>query len=239
MRGGSSSSSSTLSTSLYAVYKGESNANDSLGTYNGTPYGGLTYTAGKSGNAFTFNGTTAYVSLPDNSLNLTSPFSYSFWIKSSDTTNYTIIIGNLQNARSPYSFVHGYNYWLSAGQIQTDYRSGGNNSAGGTSVGSVANNTWNHVVITYNPTNGATGDKIYINGTLDKSNPALAPSGSGSLNYTSPMKACIGARNPGGTAINLLSNGTSLDEVNIWTKELTATEITELYNAGAGKFYPY
>lgn len=228
---------SSLLTGLYAVYKGESNANDSLGTYNGTAQGGLTYSAGKSGNAFTFNGTNAYVSLPDDSLNFTSAFSHSFWVKSSDTTNYTIILGNIQGARSPYSFAHGYQFWLSAGKVQVDFRDGTTTlNPTLTSSGSVANGSWNHVAITFNPLNLVTGSKIYINGSLDISGvtPAL---GSANL-YSSPMKACIGARNISGSAITNLSSGTSLDESYFWTKELTATEATDLYNSGTGKFYP-
>ena len=228
---------SSLLTNLYAVYKAESNANDSLGVYNGTAQGGLTYTAGKSGNAFTFNGTNAYVSLPDNSLNFTGAFSYSFWIKSSDTTNYTIIVGNIQNARAPYGFTHGYQFWLSAGKVQVDFRDGTSSvNFTQTSSGSVANGSWKHVAITFDPLNIVTGSKIYINGSLDISG-VTPPLGSVNL-YSSPMKACIGARNISGSAITNLSSGTSLDESDFWTKELTSTEITELYNAGAGKFYP-
>lgn len=232
---------SSLLTGLYAVYKAESNANDALGAYNGTAQGGLTYSAGKSGNAFTFNGTNAYVSLPDNSLNLTSSFSYSFWIKSSNTTDYTIIVGNIQNARTPYSFVHGYQYWLAAGKIQLDYRDG-NNSTNFTQTTptTVANGSWNHIVITFNPSNVTTGNKVYINGSLDIS--GITPSTGGTslpIGYSSPMKPCIGARNLSGSAITFLSSGTNIDELNIWTKELTSTEVTELYNTGTGKFYPY
>ena len=72
--------SSSLKTSLFAAYNGESNANDSFGANNGTAVGGLTYTTGKIGNAFTFNGSNAYVSLPDNSLNFTGDFSISLWV---------------------------------------------------------------------------------------------------------------------------------------------------------------
>ena len=228
--------STPLTTGLYAVYKAENNANDSLATYNGTAQGGLTYTAGKSGNAFTFNGTTAYVSLPDNSLNLTSSFSYSFWIKASNTTDYTIIVGNLQNPRGSYSHTHGYLYWLSAGKLQAGYNNGVGISVGQTTTATIANGAWNHVVATYNPNNATTGAKVYINGTLDSQTTSLGlvtPIG-----YSSPMKACIGARNFNGSPLTFLSSGTNVDEMSIWTKELTATEITELYNAGTGKFYP-
>ena len=60
--------------SLYAAYKAESNANDELGTYNGTANGGLTYGTGVDGNSFAFNGTNAYVSLPTNQFNFTNQF---------------------------------------------------------------------------------------------------------------------------------------------------------------------
>ena len=79
MRGGGVPS--TLINNLYAVYKAESNGNDSLGTYNATAVsGGVTYTAGKSGNEFSFNGTNGVVTLPTDSFKLTSDFSFSFWI---------------------------------------------------------------------------------------------------------------------------------------------------------------
>jgi len=232
----SSGSKSTLLTSLYAVYKAESNANDSLGAYNGTAQGGLTYTAGKSGNAFTFNGTNAYVQLPNDSLNFASKFSYSFWIKSSDTTNYGVVIGNVQSARSPYGFFHGYEIGMDSGKYSFYFRTGTNVQIYVVTISVVNNGSWNHLVVTYDPTNVTTGAKIYVNGALNIQGNTLGtvvPIG-----YTSPMKSCIGARNHSGSAVNYLPNGTMLDELNIWNRELTSTEITNLYNSGTGKFYP-
>ena len=84
-----SNSLASLTTSLYAVYKAESNANDSLGTYNGSAIGGVTYTTGKSGNAFTLNGTTSNVQLPDNSLNFTGDFSISIWINPTSVSGFS------------------------------------------------------------------------------------------------------------------------------------------------------
>ena len=52
------------------------------------------------------------------------------------------------------------------------------------------------------------------------------------------MKACIGARNHSGSPVNFLPSGTNLDELNVWAKELTSSEVTELYNSGNGKQYP-
>ena len=227
---------STLLTNLYAVYKAESNANDSLGAYNGTAQGGLTYSTGKSGNAFTFNGTNAYVSLPDDSLNFTNKFSYSFWSKSNNTTDYGVVVGNMQSSRSPFGFFHGYEVSLESGKVYFFLRSGINTQVSHYSTNVVNNGNWNHIVVTYDPTNTTTGAKIYVNGTVDIQADTLGTSNP--IGYTSPMKACIGARNHSGSLVNLLPSGTNIDELNVWNKELTSTEVTDLYNVGAGKFYP-
>jgi hypothetical protein len=197
---------------------------------------GCTFAAGKIGKAFTFDGINDYVALPDNSLNLTGAFSYSFWIKASNTTDYTIIVGNVQNPRGSYSHVHGYQYWLSAGKLQTGYNNGVGISVGQTTTATIANGAWNHVVATYNPNNATTGSKVYINGTLDSQTTSLGLVNP--IGYSSPMKACIGARNFNGSTLTFLSNGTSIDALSAWNKELTASEITELYNSGNGKQYP-
>ena len=227
---GSGTIPSTLNTGLYAVYKAESNANDSFSTYNGTAQGGLTYTTGRDGNAFAFNGTNSYISLPDDSINFTNKFSYSFWVKSNDTTNYGVVVGNVQSPRSSYSTFHGYEIGMDLGKFFIFFRNGYGNQYIYYTTNIVNNGNWNHIVITYDPTNATTGTKIYVNGTLDRQGVTLNPIG-----YSSPMKPCIGARNHSGSPINFLPNGTILDEVGIWTKELTSTEVTELYT----KYYPF
>jgi hypothetical protein len=208
--------------------------NDSVSANHGTLMNGTTFTTGKIGKAFTFDGINDYIALPDNSLNLTNKFSYSFWLKSSDTTGFTVIIGNIQGARAPYGFAHGYQYWLEYGKIVTGYRDGNDSTNYRIESTSVANGSWNHIVITTDITNRSTGIKIYINGNLNASGATPA-----NLVYSSPMKSCIGARNQAGVAEYFLSNGTMLDAVSVWNKELSATEITELYNSGNGKQYPY
>ena len=226
----------SLLTGLYAVYKAESNANDSLGTYNGTAVGGLTYTAGKSGNAFTFNGTTAYVSLPNDSFNnLTQDFSISFWV------NYSSLVGEQSNF-SNFAY-NGTNYWgtaiLASGNTFILYTFNGTpsvyslNITGGQAMSS---NVWYNYVITRKSN---VGSKIYRNGTLLVSDTNTVNPVYNSGN----MQPSIGSLRHGPLNSNLvqhyMTNGTKIDELNIWTKELTATEVTELYNAGTGKFYPY
>ena len=223
---------STLGTGLYAVYKGESNTNDSLGTYNGTPYGGLTYTAGKSGNAFTFNGTNAYVGLPTNSFKFGSDFSICLWSKLQGNVAdvQTLFANYTYDGTYSYGYLFYYhdnalkfNIYNNSGSLQLNY-----------TTASLFNN-WKNVIITRKY---STGTKMYIDGVLVASN-----TNTQNPNYHATMTPAIGAANYGPTFGNYVEyytrNGGIIDEVNVWNKELTATEVTELYNAGAGKFYPY
>ena len=222
---------SSLLTSLYAVYKAESNAIDSLLNYNGTAVGGLTYTAGKSGNAFTFNGSNAYVSLPNNSMNFNTDFSISVW------SNFQGISGVVQslisnitsNGSNALGFLmYYYNHDLT---FQISNNSGNTLLAYSTSA---LVNSWNNIVVTRK---SSTGTKMYINGSLVASNlDTRNPS------YAATMTPSIGAANYGPTYSNLVQyycgNNTKLDEIGVWNKELTATDVTALYNGGTGKFYP-
>ena len=229
-RGGSAPSS--LLTSLYAVYKAESNANDSLGTYNGTAVGGLTYTAGKSGNAFTFNGSNAYVSLPDNSFNFTGDFSVSTWINQSSLPTYQMIISNQAEASGNF---YGWRIWMWNNRVTLDLynANSGTPSARWQTTNTLTTNQWYHIAVTKKPNQSA---KIYLNGTIDVS--LVFGSNSGSLTYTSTNFSTLGVNKYLSIVSDGFFNG-KIDELNVWTKELTATEVTDLYNTGTGKFYPY
>ena len=217
---------STLLTNLYAVYKAENNANDSLGVYNGTAQGGLTYTTGKSGNAFTFNGTNAYVSLPNNSLNFTGDFSVSLWVNRT-TAAVCMIFNNWYNGATPY----GWYIYMVNGTISFLL---GNGTAipicNFNSTYSLATNNWYLLTVT----KSATSAKLYLNGVLNNSSVL-----SSSIAYTTTHYPSIGAaKYDTGLPLFHMDNGSRIDETNIWNKELTATEVTELYNSGTGKFYP-
>lgn len=227
--------SSTLPINLRSVYKAENNANDSLGAYNGTAQGGLTYTTGKSGNAFNFNGSNAYIQLPDNSFNIANDFSYSFWLYMPTTGLSTqgIFMNFGYDGSNFYGFGVNHDTYLrfrifngtdpGVNAITFDY------------VGNGYTNGWHLITFTHKHN---TGNKIYIDGALMNSNTnTISPS------YYSTMKPVIGAFNYGPGFSNLVQyymmNNSKVDELNVWNKELTSTEITELYNSGSGKFYPY
>lgn len=215
-------SSSTLNTGLYAVYKAESNANDSvIGTFkNGTPYGGLTYTAGKSGNAFVFNGTTSYINYPADLFKFISDFSVSFWYNTSSTSFQSLI--------DCYSNSGGKRGWaIQNTGTAINFKTFKDNVTYSDLNYSISTNTWYHVCLVRK---SGTSTKIYLNGTLVASDSITTDQ-----NYLSNY-SLIGAINDGGVLYNYTSG--KLDEVYMWSKELTATEVTDLYNAGTGKFYP-
>lgn len=102
--------------------------------------------------------------------------------------------------------------------------SGWNNDKDWTTT--INTSTWYHVVFTYD---GGTSVKLYWNGSL-----ISTQSLSGALNTTGTTLRFGAAVNGGGTM-----NGGTVDEVGIWNRELSAAEVTLLYNGGNGVTYPF
>jgi len=217
--------STPLTTGLYAVYKGESNANDSLGLYNGTPQGGLTYSTGKSGNAFVGNGTNAYVQIPYNIFSSITEFSISFWVNLNSLTGNQFLFSNIKVSGGVYK---GFGIVKNTAN-KINLQIYGTSSVDLYSNTTLTSNTWYNIVITRK----SSGNKIYTNGILDNSD-----SSSVNPTYYTPQYSQIGAYDNSFNPLSYVTNG-KIDEVNIWNRELTTTEITELYNSGTGKFYPY
>ena len=220
---------STLLTNLYAVYKAESNANDSLGTYNGTAQGGLTYTAGKSGNAFTYNGTNAHVLMPVNSMSK-NIFSMNLWLFNPAAQS-TTLFSDFANDGLNKGFYIDLNNTSSHTIRFVGFNSSVNTIALSAAGGIGFLNRWSMTTITVN----GTAVKIYLDGALTASGTMTLP-----LNYAANSYPCLGGyKVNNNTPSDYLSNGSKVDEFNVWTKELTLTEVTELYNSASGKFYPY
>lgn len=225
---------STLLNSLVSVYKAESNANDSLGTYNGTAQGGLTYVSGKSGNAFKHNGTDAYVSLPNNTFNsFTGDFSISGWMNLARVDVNQAICGAFNNnADTNY---YGWLFWCAGNLLRFTIYNGTNSGisldTSGVGGGNLSASTWIHFAMTRK---GSTGTKLYLNGSFKTSNTSTQnPVYHSTTNYCT-----IGTYKYYAAPNFLFSNNSLIDEIEFRNKELSASEITELYNAGAGKYYP-
>ena len=224
---------STLPTGLVSVYKAESNANDSLGTNHGTALGGLTYTTGKSGNAFTLNGITTYVDMGDVLDVGLNSWSYSMWFNTALSTTYQDLFAKSLAAGLTGRF---------AAYLQNDKVKFFLETSGGVAfietVNSISINTWYNVVYVVDRTSVL---DIYLNGTLQSVNRTgilnIAPYSASNFNTNCPFR--IGCYTASNNITALPSFNGKIDEFGIWNRVLTATEITELYNAGTGKFYPY
>ena len=140
------------------LYKGEGNASDSAGSANGTPVGGVTYAAGEVGEAFQFNGTNIYITIPPSADVVgTGAFAVSAWIKTGSD-------GLIIQQRDASNFNGEYVLAVVGGKI--NFWDFGNSEYGFnmTSNESVANNQW-HYIVAVRLANG-TG-QIYIDGQLD------------------------------------------------------------------------
>ena len=217
----------SLKTSLFAVYNGESNTNDSKGTNNGTAVGGLTYTAGKIGDAFQFNGSNALVSLPNTSgqFNFDGDFTISVWFRSSSLSSSRYFMTNLQNNGSTYGYGWSFFYSASLGWV-FDLNNGASTNRVNFQSGYSAN-TWYHVVAVRKM---GQKHKIYVN-AVD------TPAGQfGNVNTTAGYIANQ-KMDLGGISSLSLSALCDLDGVNMWNKALTQAEVSELYNSGNGAQY--
>src|SRR5262245_30843672 len=72
---------------LVSWYRAEGNASDFAGSNNGTLQGGATFTTGEVGQAFSLNGTDAFVEIPDSpSLSITGAITLEAWINPNSVT---------------------------------------------------------------------------------------------------------------------------------------------------------
>jgi hypothetical protein len=194
---------------------------DSAGTNTGASVQNtsVVHTNGINGGALAFNGSSDYVTASSIQFERTDPFTLSAWIFRGPSGNYQII----NNESSSY---RGYQLAISGtGFFYLTFRSTVNTSyftATATNA-IVASNTWVHVAGTYNGSSSASGVTLYINAAQQ----AVSIAGDNLTTTTiSGVQTLIGRRIPE-TFGYFLGN---LDDVMIFNRALTQSEITQLYN---------
>jgi len=221
-------------TGLQSHYKLDGNANDDLNRNNGRLQNAPSLTSDRFGNAnsaYTFDGSTQYISTSASYLNPTN-VTLSVWFKTTTTSGGRIIgFGNAQTGLSGNYDRHIY--MNNAGQIYF----GVNPSQGLTTLNTTASyndGNWHHVVGTVS---GTSGICLYVDGALIGSNTTPL----GGENYTGYWK--IGYDQLTGwpsTPTSNYFNGT-IDEVLIYSgTAISAANVTTLYNSpdGAGNNGP-
>ena len=196
--------------SCIATYRFENNEDDLSGNYDGTVSGGVQYAAGRYGQAIEFS--SGHVNTGHDFNLANNSFSFSFWFANSATgsTNSYVI-----STDDPAVYPTSQNKVLvigrkdSSGKLSFGFYMNDLESA--TSV--TTDGTWQHWVCTYNASTNSR--KIYLNGSLDASDTASADfQGTGNVEFGFGIYQAYG----------------KLDQVRIFNKEISASEVTTLYN---------
>ena len=197
-------------TSITAYYKMDGSSVDSLGTYSGSDSAGLTY-SGANGiiNSGVGGFSSASTRITLSGIPALPRYSISMWINPTSLTGTGY--GGLLTQSGTYTAL----YLRSTGKIVFYF-----SSADHASTASITLGVWTHVVLTANPL----GWSLYLNGVLDSSGVAAVTS--------------IAPTQIGNDAANDYYNG-AIDEIGLWSRVLTATEVTALYNSGVGIQYPF
>ena len=208
------------SAGLVSWWKGDGNALDSVGGNHGTPYNVTNYAPGEVQQAFTFNGVNQWVEIPDSpSLNPTNALTVEAWVyvSGNPNTDFASVI---------YKF-SPVDVSLNQYQIATHYINGqlhffpiimlpGWTDFDGKTL--IQFNTWYRVAMTYD----GSSLSLYVNGALDGSIAASGPI------IPKPVPLRIGGASTGPWFFN-----GRVDEVSLYDRALSASEIQAVYNAGA------
>lgn len=151
----SGASSGSGQTGLVSEWRGNGNANDSVGTSNGTLVDGG-YAPGRSGQAFNFDGVDDYVSIPSTAMaNVTGAISVSAWVNpvSLPTTEGAIILSQYDTHDTETSFDIEL---MPGGHIEWEVTGAGCDSLRGDarvveSTSSIVAGQWTQVTGTYDP----------------------------------------------------------------------------------------
>lgn len=206
---------------LVAYYKLE-DVNDSKGSYTLTNNNTVAFNAAKFNNGADFGASNTNKSLSINSdLSIQGGnISVSFWVKNysnPSTGAFTYFMTNNDTNDVEYSIFYQYN----GGTYRLNFDRYKNPDSAGTDVFynvDLGTSLFNHIVATYD----GTTMRLYLNG-IEVGNTPASGTGSG----TTTTKTSIGARNDG--LANYFSKSI-IDDVAIFNRALTATEINKLYN---------
>ncbi len=215
---------------MVAWWRAEGNANDSIGTNNGTPTGGLTYTNGEVGQAFVFNNTNSYIPVPASaSLNVgtNNGFTIECWIQ---PNAFNVNVSPAPIIEWDSASTDGMELWSQFGALAVSiYDTSGNNYKFQTTNNLLNTNSFQHVALTYDKSSGLA--VLYYNGV------AVTNANFGSITPQTTYPVNIGRRT-GQPIGNGDTYGGLMDELSLYNRALSPNEISAIYIAGiAGKCF--
>jgi len=212
--------------SAIATYQFDGNVNDLSGNYNGTWSDDGAYIDGIFKQAGKFRSTrylnTTISKMPES-------YSVSSWVRYSDVSAYGSILGNAgSNGHNGFSFrASGTNSNYSIDVYSHSQSSSARVSINGSNYIN-KNNEWYHILCTYDKNTNTM--KVYINGIL------IGTDTSGSaITQTSSMNLTVGKNLSTHTSSSFWNSG-DIDQLRIFNRALTNSEIQRLYNEEISKF---
>lgn len=221
------------SANLVGYYRMEGNGNTSKGSVNGTP-SNVTFNAGngKFGQGAGFNGSNSQINLGNNfNYGKNNAFSLTLWVYPT-STGYR----NFINKQTGSGSFRGYGFETLPNYIPSFFlrRGGGtNNNFSRNTVDPIPSNEWTFLVATYAGNNNRSGITLYVNGKPV----AMQDGGEGATISSGDItdggaSFGIGRRIEGGGS----PFGGRIDDVGVWNRVLTASEIKKLYQKTSGAF---
>jgi len=211
---------------IVAYYKFNSNSIDSKNGYNGTDFN-MSYVSGKINNSASFNGTSSYIQISDNDAftfaDATSdkPFSISLWFKPNGSGYFAFC-----NKRSAANN-HEWQFDIFSGELRLALidKDTGVGYIVGKRLFAPTNGVWYHLVGTYNGNGNVSGIKLYVNSVQYVGGTITSGTYVRMRNNNSPV--FIGKDGLGGGFVK-----GDMDELFIYNEQLTASQVTYLYNKG-------
>ena len=180
---------------------------------------------GKVGKGLNFDGTNDCININNSSSlqSITNAYTLSQWMKSSATLVGAERLQGVYAGGSPRDI--DFDFWTTSVMRLFDRDASQSSAFGNISSASVLNGQWHLVTGTRN----GTEYKVYVDGVLMTSE--TGPSATGAVNTRGWRIGCAGST----AASNSSFFNGQLDEVRLYSRALSATEIATLYKSGVGK----
>ena len=204
-----------LTTGIVGYWKFDSNINDSVGSNNLTNYGatnGSTY--GIINGGYLYDGTNDYMEFASNPIDGLSAFTINVWAKTSNASDSMFIFSLGENAES--SLIY-FQY-----RGSTDFRFGTYIHDYDVSI-DVRDGVWHMFTMTWDGTNL----KCYIDAVQKVST-------TNNIQTSTANDFKLISKYGSGYFVDGY-----IDEYGVWNRELSSTEVSDLYNSGSGLQYPF
>jgi len=210
---------------MAAWWAAEGNASDALGFNNGTIDGALSFAAGEVGQAFVFDGSSSYITVPASpSMNIGATgtgITIECWIQPSA---FDVDVSGGPIIEWDSTITDGLQFW-SGGNLNANLKdTSGHAHTIQTALNVLNTNNWQHVALTYDEASGNAA--IYLDGTV------MAAQNLGSFVPQTTYPVNIGRRTGQQIGLNDTYSGL-MDELSIYNRALGSNEIQAIYLAGS------